>query len=110
MDKKQKLDYQREIEKYLESKKVYELFEDLMKSLVIAKPEDPINYMIQKLSEPERMLILPMTLSLLTFIHREKDLCRWTPRIKCQRTHTPVGRLFGLRMCLSRWFINKGDQ
>ena len=54
MDKKQKLEYQREIEKYLESKKVYEVFEDLMKSLIISKPEDPINYMIQKLSEPER--------------------------------------------------------
>ena len=55
MDKKQKLEYQRDIEKYLESKKVYELFEDLMKSLIISKPEDPINYMIQKLSEPERI-------------------------------------------------------
>lgn len=56
MDKKQKLEYQREIEKYLESKKVYEVFEDLMKSLIISKPEDPINYMIQKLSEPERKI------------------------------------------------------
>jgi len=55
MDKKQKLEYQRDIEKYLENKKVYELFEDLMKSLIISKPEDPINYMIQKLSEPERI-------------------------------------------------------
>ena len=110
MDKKQKLDYQREIEKYLESKKVYELFEDLMKSLVIAKPEDPINYMIQKLSEPERTIIFTKTFSLLTFINREKDLCCWTPRIKCQRAHTAVGRLFGLRMRLSRWSIDKGDQ
>jgi len=57
MDKKQKLEYQREIEKYLESKKVYEVFEDLMKSLIISKPEDPINYMIQKLSEPEQKKI-----------------------------------------------------
>ncbi len=56
MDKKQKLEYQREIEKYLESKKVYEVFEDLMKSLIISKPEDPVNYMIQKLSEPERKI------------------------------------------------------
>jgi len=57
MDKKQKLEYQRDIEKYLENKKVYELFEDLMKSLIISKPEDPINYMIQKLSEPEQKKI-----------------------------------------------------
>ncbi len=55
MDKKAKLEYQREVEKYLESKKVYEVFEDLMKSLIINKPEDPINYLIQKLSEPGRI-------------------------------------------------------
>ena len=55
MDKTQKLEYQREVEKYLESNKVYELFEDLMKNVIINKPEDPVGYMIQRLSEPERI-------------------------------------------------------
>ena len=57
MDRKQKLEYQRDIERYLENKKVYELFEEMMKSLIIAKPENPIDYMIQKLSEPERNIL-----------------------------------------------------
>ena len=72
MDKKQKLDYQREIEKYLESKKVYELFEDLMKSLVISKPEDPIDFIIQKLSEPERTIFL--SISILSIPKRRRSL------------------------------------
>ena len=54
MDKVQKLNYQRDVEKYLESKKIYEMFETMVRSLVINQPRDPIDYMIQKLSEPER--------------------------------------------------------
>lgn len=54
MDKEAKLTYQREVEKYLESKNVYEMFEELLKSVLINKPEDPIDYMLQKLNEPER--------------------------------------------------------
>lgn len=51
MDKDQKLGYQRDIEKYLENKKVFELFQDLMKSLVINKPSDPLDFIIDKLSQ-----------------------------------------------------------
>ena len=58
MDKVQKLNYQRDVEKYLESKKIYEMFETMVRSLVINQPRDPIDYMIQKLSEPERKSIL----------------------------------------------------
>jgi len=55
MDKTQKLLYQRE--KYLESRKVYELFQELMKNLVINKPDDPIEYIIEKLSTPQQKKI-----------------------------------------------------
>jgi Dpy-30 motif. len=56
MDKTQKLLYQRDIEKYLESKRVYELFQDLMKALIISKPEDPLDFIIDRLSQPQRTL------------------------------------------------------
>jgi adenylate kinase len=56
MDKTQKLLYQREIEKYLEGKRVYETFQELMKSLVISKPEDPLDFIIDKLSQPQRTI------------------------------------------------------
>ena len=59
MDKTQKLLYQRDIEKYLESRKVYELFQELMKNLVINKPDDPIEYIIEKLSTPQRKPLSP---------------------------------------------------
>lgn len=51
MDKATKLKYQRDVEKYLESKKVYELFEDLLKNLIIHKPLDPLDYLIHKLED-----------------------------------------------------------
>lgn len=44
------------MEKYLEDKKVYDIFEELMKQIIIAQPNDPIDYMIKKLSEEERKL------------------------------------------------------
>jgi len=35
MDKTSKLQYQKDVEKYLEEKKVYDVFEELMKNLII---------------------------------------------------------------------------
>jgi adenylate kinase len=52
MDKQQKLDYQHKIENYLSEQHVYDLFEDLLKNIVIKQPEDPISYLIEKLSTP----------------------------------------------------------
>lgn len=52
MDRDKKIQYQHDVEKYLEENKVYELFEDLMKNLIIAKPENPLDFLIHKLSEP----------------------------------------------------------
>jgi len=54
MDAAQRKRDQHEIEKYLESKRVYQLLEELMKSICINQPKNPIDFLIQKLEEPER--------------------------------------------------------
>ena len=53
MLKEKKLDYQRSCEEYIEQKKLYETFEDMMKSLIMHKPKDPIQHLINKLQAPE---------------------------------------------------------
>ena len=53
MDKQQKLEYQNRIENYLSKEHVYDLFEDLLKQLVVKQPEDPISFLIDKLSVPQ---------------------------------------------------------
>ena len=50
MDKLQKHDYMNQIEEFLETNQVYELFEDLLKQLVVAKPENPLDFIINSLS------------------------------------------------------------
>lgn len=54
MDLRQKIEYQQEVESYLEHENVYDLFEYLLKELLIDKPEDPLNYLISKLEKPQR--------------------------------------------------------
>ena len=54
MNKSQKLEYQLQIEKYLEEHQVYETFEYLLKGLAKDKPKDPIAYMMDKLEKPDR--------------------------------------------------------
>lgn len=46
MDKQQKLDYQRKVEDYLLKENAYDLFEDLVKSLIVKQPDDPISFLI----------------------------------------------------------------
>lgn len=53
MDKQQKLEYQGKIEGYLGKEHVYDLFEDLLKHLIIKQPDDPISFLIDKLSAPQ---------------------------------------------------------
>lgn len=50
MDKQQKLEYQNKIEAYLTKEHIYDLFEDLLKQLTVKQPEDPISFLIEKLS------------------------------------------------------------
>jgi adenylate kinase len=53
MLKEKKVEYQQVLEDYLESQKLYELFESLMKSLITKRPADPIEHLINKLEQPE---------------------------------------------------------
>ena len=49
MDRIEKLKFQQSIENYFEENKVYELFEKLLKELIVNKPIDPISYMIKRI-------------------------------------------------------------
>ena len=53
MLKEKKLDYQHGCEEYIEKEKLYEMFEDMMKSLIVHRPEDPVQFLIDKLQKPQ---------------------------------------------------------
>ena len=53
MLKEKKIDFQRSCEEYIEEQGLYEIFEDMMRNLIINKPEDPVKYLIDKLEKPE---------------------------------------------------------
>jgi len=53
MERTEKLHFQQSIENYFEDKKVYFLFEKLLKELVIIKPDQPIDYLIKRLKTPD---------------------------------------------------------
>ncbi len=55
MLKSQKLEYQQQVEKYMEEHQIYDIFEELMKGLLKEKPADPLQFMVSKLENPERM-------------------------------------------------------
>ena len=40
-------------EEYIEEQGLYEVFEDMMRSLIVNKPEDPIKFLIDKIEKPE---------------------------------------------------------
>ena len=61
MLKDKKIEYQRQLEEYLEDQKVYDIFEDMMKALIIHKPKDPITYLIKKLTTPESKFLSLVT-------------------------------------------------
>jgi hypothetical protein len=48
-----KLDYQRQLEEYLEEQKVYDIFENMMKGLIMHKPKDPLQFLVKRLTSPE---------------------------------------------------------
>ncbi len=53
MLKEKKIDFQRGCEEYIEEQGLYEIFEDMMRNLIINKPEDPVKFLIDKLEKPE---------------------------------------------------------
>ena len=57
MDKLQKFDYMQSIEQYLEENQVYEMFEDLLKQLIVHQPEKPLEFLLQQIkSQPGTFL------------------------------------------------------
>ena len=50
-----KLDFQKQLEEYLEEQKVYDIFEDMMKGLIMSKPKDPLQFLVKRLTTPESM-------------------------------------------------------
>jgi len=56
MNKTQKLEYQQQIEKYLEDNQIYDIFESFMKSLIKERPADPIEFLLNKIEAPERYI------------------------------------------------------
>ena len=53
MDRTEKLQYEQGLEQYFDQNKVYDLFEKLFKDLVINKPENPIDYLIERLKKED---------------------------------------------------------
>ena len=49
MDKMQKFDYMQSIEHYLDEHQVYEMFEDYLKQLIVQRPENPLQFLLQKI-------------------------------------------------------------
>lgn len=54
MDLKQKIDFQEEAETFLDQYNVYDLFDYLLKELLIDRPSEPLDYLIHKLSMKRR--------------------------------------------------------
>lgn len=48
-----KLEFQKQLEEYLEEQKVYDIFEDMMKALIQNRPKDPLSYLVKKLTTNE---------------------------------------------------------
>jgi len=55
------LEFQRELEEYMEQNGVYDVFEDMMKSVITQMPKDPVKFLIKKLQAPESKLIRSFT-------------------------------------------------
>ena len=49
MNSTEKAVYVQQLNTYMESNKVYQIFEDMYKSLIMDQPGDPIKYLIDKL-------------------------------------------------------------
>lgn len=60
MLKDEKLEYQEDLEKYLEENEVYEVFETMMKSLIIDQPEDPVPFLLDVLEKPQTKRVFIM--------------------------------------------------
>lgn len=60
MDKNQKYEFVKKCHDYLEEKRVYDLFQNLTRQLLIHRPESPIDFLIERIGkrEPVRVFIV----------------------------------------------------
>lgn len=49
MDKNSRFEFQQSIQTYFEEYKVYETFQNLMKQLIVHKPEKPLEFLIDQI-------------------------------------------------------------
>ena len=84
MDKVQKFEQTKAIEGYLEQNQVFELFLGLLKQIIVNKPEDPLDFLIQRLSTPARKCLCSPCISETYFHHRRAWL-----RQEDSRSHHP---------------------
>lgn len=54
MNKQKKIEYQEQLEAYLERHRIYDLFESIMKGLLKERPADALEFMASRLERPER--------------------------------------------------------
>jgi len=103
MLKDKKLEYQTFLEEYLEDQKVFDIFEDMMKSLIMQKPKDPIQFLIKKLTSQEGILLL-----LIIFFHIVKRFIIVGPP-GCKRKEIALSLAEYLSEDLSLVCISVGD-
>jgi adenylate kinase len=58
MDKDEKVDYEQSIEQYIENNKLPDLFDKLMKQLIISQPDDPLSFLIDHLTTKRSLRII----------------------------------------------------
>lgn len=56
MNRAEKTTYVQELEKELETKRVYELMERLTRELIVHQPDNPIDFLIDRLKNPAGLL------------------------------------------------------
>lgn len=60
MLKEEKLQYQEELERYMEENDVYSVFETMMKNLIVDQPSDPVPYLLDVLQAPQTKRVFIM--------------------------------------------------
>ena len=60
MNKSMKYEFVQKVEKYIEEKKILDLFQSLTKQLIIHRPDNPLDFLIDKVGkkEPIRVFIV----------------------------------------------------
>ena len=52
--KKAKLEFQQDIESYMEEEKLHDIFQDMMTACIKDMPDDPIQFLIDRLTKENR--------------------------------------------------------